>query len=77
MIMRRLQMLYSGVQTANILKDIMPKCLEKKLFENMGENKYLNLYELPKIFIKCPWDNVNNINTYIRNEYMHISIIIE
>jgi hypothetical protein len=46
---------------------ICQKCLEEKLKENMGEYKYLNLYELhTKKFTKCPCDNAYNINELLK-----------
>ena len=46
---------------------ICQKCLEEKLRENMGEYKYLNLYELHTMkFTKCPCDNSYNINELLK-----------
>ena len=46
---------------------ICQQCLEEKLKENMGEYKYLNLYELhTKKFTKCPCDNAYNINELLK-----------
>ena len=46
---------------------ICQNCLEEKLSENMGEYKYLNLYELhTKKFTKCPCDNSYNINELLK-----------
>ena len=43
------------------------KCLEEKIKENMGEYKYLNLYEMhTKHFTKCPCDNIYNLNELLK-----------
>lgn len=43
------------------------KCIEDKLKENMGEYKYLNLYEMhTNKFTRCPCDNIYNINELLK-----------
>ena len=46
---------------------ICQKCLEEKIKENMGDLKYLNLYEMhTKQFSKCTCDNSYNINELLK-----------
>ena len=42
-------------------------CLEEKIKENMGDYKYLNLYEMnTKHFTKCPCDSIYNIKELLK-----------
>ena len=62
----------NGKNTMKIIKlkcqcQLCQNCLEEKLKENMGDYKYLNLYEInTKQFTKCPCDKTYNIKELLK-----------
>ena len=63
---------YNNRNNTKIIKlkcqcQLCQKCLEEKIRENMGDYKYLNLYEINNNkFGKCPCDNIYNINELLK-----------